>query len=216
MQPLPVLEEAPEWALILAGGKSRRLGRDKAALDMGGQTLLARTVALARKICPKVGVLGRDPAPCGVLAPWWADATQGLGPIGGIMTALEQLGCPCLVLSCDLPYMDENTLHRLLAAWRARPRHALLTTFEQAETGFIEALVAVYEPAALPRLRASVAQGRFKLSGALPPEVRHTLVYTAQENRPFFNLNTPDELKLLRSDPLKTNTRNRPPKEDTP
>lgn len=191
--------EAPEWAVILAGGKSRRLGRDKAALDMGGQTLLARTVALALKFCPNVCVLGRDPAPCGVQVPWWPDDTQGLGPIGGIMTALERLARPCLVLSCDLPFLDDQTLKRLLAAWRDRPVHTLLTTFEQAETGFIEALVAVYEPGALPRLRISVAAGCHKLSRALPPELLHTVVYSEEQNRPFFNLNTPGELRALRN-----------------
>ncbi len=190
-------ETVPEWAVILAGGKSLRLGQDKAALIMGDKTLLARIAELAGQFCPNLCVSGRDPAPLGVMATWCPDQTQGLGPIGGIMTALERFAAPCLVLSCDLPFLDGPTLMRLLAAWRDKPPHAVMTTFEQAETGFIEALVAVYEPTALPVLKSAVANGCYKLSRAIPKELRYCHVYTEGENQPFFNLNTPCELQTL-------------------
>lgn len=196
----------PQWAVILAGGKSLRLGQDKAALDVDGKPLLARMVELAERCCANVCVSGRDPAPFGIQVPWCADQTQGLGPIGGIMTALERFATPCLVLSCDLPFLNGSTLRRLLEAWRTKPPHAAMTTFEQAETGFIEALVAVYEPSALPILRTAAANGCFKLSRAIPRELRHCVIYTAEENHPFFNLNTPCELETLQKTLLSRNT----------
>jgi molybdopterin-guanine dinucleotide biosynthesis protein A len=186
--------KAPEAAVVLAGGLSSRMGRDKAAIEIGQTPLLARMVALARRFCPLVAVSGRDPSALVPGVPWFPDQTPGLGPIGGILTALDRFGKPCLVLSCDLPLLDEATLDRLLAAWRHRAPGTVMTTFLQRETGFIEALIAVYEPEAAPLLRKALAGGCRKLSRAIPPERRTCVDYSVKDGRPFFNVNTPKEL----------------------
>ncbi|MFP5239023.1 MAG: molybdenum cofactor guanylyltransferase [Acidobacteriota bacterium] len=185
---------APGVAVVLAGGKSRRLGRDKAAVVVDGQPMLARMVRLAGNFCPAVAVSGRDPAPLVQGVPWFLDAQTGLGPLGGIVTALERYGTACLVLSCDLPLLDSATLEILLAAWRSRPKHAVMTTFQQIETGFIEALVAIYEPQAAPLLRRASEEGCRKLSRAIPAALRHVVMYSTADARPFFNVNTPADL----------------------
>lgn len=195
----------PDVAVVMAGGQSRRLGRDKAALLVDGMTLLARTIRLAGRFCPLVAVSGRDPAFSGAPAPWFADAYPGLGPLGGVTTALARFGCACLVLSCDLPHMNDPTLVRLLQAWEEREPDTLMTTFEQAETGRIEALVAVYQPEAEPLLRQALHQGRLKLSAAIPRERRHHVVYTWAESRPFFNVNTPEDLAEWRNKQRRAN-----------
>jgi len=185
---------APDIAVVLAGGQSRRMGQDKAALRLDGQTLLARTIGLAGRFCPMVAVSGRDPAPYGAPGPWFADERPGLGPLGAVMTALARYGRACMVLSCDLPGMDAATLVRLLGAWSRREPDTLITTFVQAETGLMEALVAVYQPEAEALLRQAAWQGHLKLSDAIPRERRNFVVYTPSESRPFFNLNTPADL----------------------
>lgn len=189
----------PEVAVILAGGKSRRLGQDKAAVLVDGIPMLARMVELARRFCPVVAVSGRDPSLLASGLTWFLDLEPGLGPMGGIITALERYQKPCLVLSCDLPLLDDSTLAKLLAAWRTRPANAVLTTFEQAETGFIEALVAVYEPEAAAILRRANKEGCRKLSRAIPAALRHCVVYSVRDSRPFFNVNTPAELAEILS-----------------
>jgi molybdopterin-guanine dinucleotide biosynthesis protein A len=192
---------APEVAVVLAGGKSSRLGQDKAALCIDGKPMLARMIELAGRFCPVVAVSGRDPSAVapGVPpdVPWFLDEDPGHGPIGGILTALTRFGAPCLVLSCDLPLLDEATLEALLDAWRNRPAHAVMTTFEQAETGFIEALVAVYEPQAAPILRAAMKEGCRKLSRAIPAALRHSVVYSVADGGAFFNVNTPADLAQI-------------------
>jgi len=120
---------SPDVAVILAGGKSRRLGQDKAAVQVDGLPMLARMVALARRFCPVVAVSGRDPSALAPGLTWFLDQESGIGPMGGIITALERYQKPCLVLSCDLPLLDESTVERLLEAWRARPSWAVMTTF---------------------------------------------------------------------------------------
>jgi molybdopterin-guanine dinucleotide biosynthesis protein A len=189
----------PGAAVVLAGGKSLRLGRDKAAVDVGGRSLLARMVNLARRFCPLTVVAGRDPAPLVAGVPWFLDDLPGIGPMGGIVTALERIGLPCLVLSCDLPLLDEATLAKLLDAWRARPEETVMTTFVQTWTGYIEALVAVYQPEAAAVLRRANEKGCRKLSKAIPAALRHCVPYGADESRPFFNVNTQEDLVGMHS-----------------
>jgi len=187
----------PEVAVVLAGGKSRRLGRDKAAVLVEGCPMLARMVSLAKAFCPLVAVSGRDPAPLVTGVPWFLDEEPGLGPIGGIVTALERYATPCLVLSCDLPLLDELTLERLIDAWREKPAEAVMTTFLQTSTGFIESLVSVYEPQAAPILRQAKEEGCRKLSRAIPEALRHHVPYSMDEAGVFLNVNTPADLERI-------------------
>ncbi|MDD5140921.1 MAG: molybdenum cofactor guanylyltransferase [Verrucomicrobiales bacterium] len=105
-------------AVILAGGKSSRMGRDKAWLEAGGQTLLARQIGLARKIgAAEVFISGRADADysafgCRVLQDKFPEA----GPLAGIERALDAAKSPLLlVLAVDLPEMSVEFLLRLAA-----------------------------------------------------------------------------------------------------
>ena len=140
--------------VVLAGGRSTRLGQDKVRLRLpgDGRDMLARTADLLAACTDGVVISCRAPdageetlALPGIRS--IPDAEPGLGPLGGVWSALRELRQPILVLSCDLPFMDVPTLRRLIDARGARPPEALMTTFQQAETGFIEALVSIYEPA---------------------------------------------------------------------
>lgn len=198
---MPLKEVA---GMVLAGGRSRRLGQDKVLLLQDGQTYLARGVRLLSSVCDTVLISGRDPSvpdalgqTPGVSAQWVPDAVAGVGPMGGIIAGLQLLARPLLVIACDLPLLDAATLERLLAFREQRPATALMTTFLQRETGFIESLVAVYEPGALEYLEASCRGGVYKLSQALPRELRHELPYSQEEGMVFFNINRPQDLMRL-------------------
>lgn len=187
--------------VVLAGGKSSRLGRDKAGLRFSGETLLAVTAALLRRVTGEVLVIGRDPRPLGVDAPWRLDDLPGQGPAGGILTALRATGKPCLALSCDLPFMDEETLRGLLDARANMPGDALMTTYRQVETGFVESLTAIYEPEAAPVLAEALARGERKLTAIFPERVRRHLPYRTDDSvraRAFFNVNFPLDLVRAR------------------
>jgi len=90
---------------ILAGGKSARMGQDKALLDWHGRTLLDHMTNLISVVAEKVHVVGRDPLP---------DRLQGLGPLSGIATALETSATDAnLVVAVDLPSLTEEFLRYL-------------------------------------------------------------------------------------------------------
>ena len=185
------------FGLVLAGGKSSRLGQDKTVLVHEGQSMLVRTGRLLERHVEQVFVSCRHPE--NVDAPWpvIVDETERIGPAGGIITALRQLGGPLFVLACDLPFMEDVYIARLLAAREARPRGSVLTTWRLENTEFIENLVAIYEPEALPLLEDGVARGLFKLARLIPTELRHTADYTEAERNIFFNVNYPDDLQRL-------------------
>jgi len=183
--------------LVLAGGRSTRLGQDKVELPVHGQPLLTRTARLAARFCSRVVVSGRNPADLGLDLPWLPDDAPGHGPIGGILTGLTHLGGPLLVLACDLPLLDEATVARLVEHRSHRPEGTVITTFLQSATGFIEPLVAVYEARAQSHLAGALAAGERKLARALPEAGRHLIPYGPDEAHVFFNVNYPADLAVL-------------------
>ncbi|HEY1719510.1 MAG TPA: molybdenum cofactor guanylyltransferase [Verrucomicrobiae bacterium] len=105
-------------AVILAGGKSARMGRDKAFLDIAGETLLARQLALARETgAEQIFISGRADVDysayhCQVLTDKYADC----GPLAGIDRALGAVSTSLLlVLAVDLPNMNAGFLRKCLA-----------------------------------------------------------------------------------------------------
>jgi len=198
---IPDSREVGITGVVLAGGLSTRLGHDKAVIRLHGEQgpdLLVRTAALLEPLVDEVWISCR-PGRC-VTGPYLRiyDEVQGLGPFGGVMTALRAAQGPVLVLSCDLPFMERTLLERLLERRVARHPEALMTTFRQEETGFIESLVAVYEYACLPFFEDALTDGVHKLSRVIPAERREDIVYTQNEALPFFNVNYPADLEMAR------------------
>lgn len=192
--------------VVLAGGRSTRMGIEKAHIHAYGQAepdMLARTRALLGRVTEQVWISCRPDNPKEGHCVF--DHYEGLGPFSGVYTSLlhaRDAGLEgILPISCDLPFMDDATLLRLLRARdhaRQQGSDAIMTTFFQAETGFIESLTAVYEVTALPWFEAARERQERKLSRIIPPERRTDIVYTHTEALPFFNLNYPADLEVLR------------------
>ena len=183
--------------VVLAGGLSTRLGQDKALVRLPGSenSLLARTVALLQEVCGWAIVVGRQ-QPGFACVP---DMAPGCGPVGGIATALEHcFGAACLVLSCDLPFMDKQVLETLIAQRNKRPRGTHLTAYRQRDTGHIQPLVAIYEPECLPYFRICVNERLLKINRVVPLHQQHYVPYAPEDARAFFNLNNPGDLETAR------------------
>lgn len=106
----------PFGVLILTGGRSRRMGRDKAALDWGGVRAVDRLAALAQALgATSLLTVGTD-----LGLPWIADPQPGAGPVGGVLAgaaALQALGLErALILAVDAPTVTVADLAPLLAA----------------------------------------------------------------------------------------------------
>lgn len=133
-------------AAILAGGRARRLGgRDKSRIVVGGRTILARQLDVLRRLVPRVVIVASDvEAFADAEVPVLPDVVPGCGSLGGIYTALVAAAGPVLVLACDMPFVTEAFLARVVEAGRdvdvAIPRgrdgyHPLCASYGQACAG---------------------------------------------------------------------------------
>lgn len=179
-------------AVLLAGGRSTRMGRDKAALIIGGQPLWQRQLATLRALAPReLFISGRRDGPyadAGVEI--IEDAIPGLGPLGGIAAALRRAESPLvMVLAIDLPAMTADFLATLLR--EARP------TIPQ-NADYFEPLAAVY-----PRSALSVAEEMLRdedrsmqrfVRRLVDEDLALAYAITPSERMIFSNLNYPADM----------------------
>jgi molybdopterin-guanine dinucleotide biosynthesis protein A len=152
---------APLYGLVLAGGHSRRMGADKAALRVGGRTQLEQAMTLLAPHVARAFVSVRKDQRADPLRAAYEqieDTREDLGPIAGIAAALERFPQSAwLVLACDLPLLDAATLACLV---RERAPERLATAFRSSHDGLPEPLCAVWEPASRAALGPYLARGK--------------------------------------------------------
>ena len=149
------------YGLVLTGGHSRRMQRDKAMLAYAGEPQLERALRLlATEVArPFVSISAeqRDD-PQRARYECIVDLTPDLGPIGGIQSALNAYPqCAWLVLACDLPFLEASTLRHLI---ERRSRGRIATAYRSLHDGQPEPLCAIYEPSSRAPLEAAIAAGR--------------------------------------------------------
>ena len=172
---------------VLAGGASRRMGRDKALLAGDGLPLLSRAagvVAGAAGNCMIVAPAGRyEDLGWPILADLW----PGEGPLGGILTALESSQSEWnLIVAVDMPFLDDAFLSLLLTEAK-KGRESVVPVHADTE---VEPLCAAYHSSALPLIRQFFHQGGRRVKDALRqidlrtvPAPEHILA----------NVNTPEQ-----------------------
>jgi molybdopterin-guanine dinucleotide biosynthesis protein A len=132
--------ESDVTAFILAGGKSLRMGRDKAFVELGGQTLLGRALDVASVVTRDCRIVG-DPAKFAVFGPVVEDIFRECGPLGGIHAALLSAKSELnLMLAVDLPFMKAKFLEYLIV--QARETSAVVTVPHAG--GGLQPLCAIY------------------------------------------------------------------------
>jgi molybdopterin-guanine dinucleotide biosynthesis protein A len=184
--------------LVLAGGASRRMGRDKARLELDGETLAAGAARRLAAVCPEVAVADRGAG----LVPGFPSLSDGpgRGPAAGLLGAARAYpGRPLLALACDLPYVPVALLEEL-----ARNENAdwVLPRWR----GGSEPLCALWRPRTLAILEARVEHGLYALWSLAEEEdlaVRwleeDLLAAFGLPEEMFLNVNTPEELERART-----------------
>ncbi len=188
-------------AAVLAGGKSSRMGTDKALLEVGGRGILRRTCELLRPLVDDLFLVTDHPEPyAGLGLPATPDVHPGRGAAGGIHAALLHAAHPLvLCVACDMPHLAGGVLELLLGADLAGA-DALVPLVG----GRPEPLLALYAKSALPGFERAVATGRLRVVEALEGlRVLHLdesrLAAADPGLRSFVNVNTPDELAAARA-----------------
>jgi molybdopterin-guanine dinucleotide biosynthesis protein A len=144
--------------VVLAGGRSTRMGYDKAALMIGGEPLLRRVLRRLAAAVSDVLVVGPEslqplvPNVCVV-----PDGMPGRGPLGGIVTAFEVLPPqPLFVVACDMPFVEPALVRELVRIANEMPDVDVVALRTQQGS---EPLHAVYRPTCLPTMHAQLASG---------------------------------------------------------
>jgi molybdopterin-guanine dinucleotide biosynthesis protein A len=183
----------PLFGLVLAGGRSTRMGRDKATLSYGDDTpQLERAAALLKRHVAKVFVSVRADQAADPLRARFAqikDTHENIGPIAGLLAAQSQHPeAAWLVLACDLPLLDDASLAHLVAG---RDAARAATAYRSSHDGLPEPLCAIYEPRSSTTLSAWVAAGKQcprKFLGSTD-----TALLDEPNPRALDNINTPAE-----------------------
>ena len=194
---------------VLAGGGSRRMGRDKAQLSWGSGTLLSHAVGILSKVCSKVFVVGAkddSDAP----APVVADSFAGLGPLAGIHAALANTTTEWnLVLAVDLPLISAELLTFIREQCEVG-RLAIVPRIRE----FWQPLCAVYSQAITEAVSTELTHGRTSIHSLLERlsagmiNGKTSCIRTVEQSEllehgfaaeMFTNVNTPQDLERARS-----------------
>lgn len=187
----------PLYGLILAGGKSNRMKKDKALLVYREQPHLLDTYHLVASLCVKTWVSHRKKQSGTSIRnqlPQILDSQGDIGPLGGILSAFDIFPhVAWLVVSCDLPFLDRQALSHLI---RSRNPGCQATSFTGIENRLPEPMCAIYEPASFHHLRQFAKQGNYSPREALMACSLRAVTPTC--NRTLQNVNVPGEYSAAR------------------
>jgi len=195
--------------VVLCGGASRRMGRDKALLELDGETLIARAVEGLGALCERV-VLACGPTPryAELGRELVCDRTPDAGPLAGLEAGLAALhGDWLAVCACDMPAVEPAVYRALHARARAEGLDGCMLATEQG----VEPLLAVYHKSCLGAVRDAIARGERRLVafhgrqggrpviGTVPRAVLAAELDVAPEAADWArNLNRPEDLERER------------------
>lgn len=148
---------------VLAGGSSKRMGRSKQDLTLGGEPMLSRQIRLLKSLCGRVGIVG-GPKPRNEENDFFCeDEWPGRGPLGGIFSGLARTRTDYnLFVGCDMPFLTPAFLRYLSA--RAVAARAGVTAPEASDLR-VQPLCAIYRRGARAAIRMSLMRDANKTSG---------------------------------------------------
>jgi len=190
-------------AFIQAGGRSTRMGRNKALLPLGGKPCLEWVIAAARAVTPEVTVVTSDPQVRAFCREWGialaSDHYPGVGPLAGLHAALAQCrGEVALVLACDLPFLTGEFLRFLRESFRGTEAVVPLDA-----EGHPQPLCALYAVACLPVVTDLIERGERRMGRVLEHFTVRFLAFSEIAHLPgaeafFWDLDTPEDYRRAR------------------
>lgn len=178
--------------VILAGGRSSRMGRDKAGLELGGLSFFERILSVFRSLFPHILIAGDRPDLAAPDLPCFPDVYPG-SALGGLHTGLLAAETPYIfVAACDMPCPDPAMIRALVARRRGHD-----VVVPKTPSG-LEPLFALYGKGCLQPMRALLEAKNYRIYDFYP-EVRVRYLepneFPAGWKRTLVNVNTPEELQ---------------------
>ena len=188
--------------VVLAGGKSRRMGRDKRFLDVGGQALLKRVCETMASLFTECLLSVAEPSPEleGMGHRLVVDEIPDCASLGGLYTGLlAATNSRIFVVACDMPFITHTTIQRILELSEDYD-----VVMARLATG-LQPMHAVYSKACLPSIQRMMKNSTLKIQMlAQTPSLKTKIVNekevapTPEELLSFLNINTPMDLEMAR------------------
>jgi molybdopterin-guanine dinucleotide biosynthesis protein A len=189
---------------VLAGGKSSRMGTEKALLPVDGRPMIRHAVDTLAALFSEVIIAGGTEGMFGFLQiDVVPDIVQDCGPLAGIHTALRRAkGRPVFVLSCDTPFVPRALVEHILAIRSEAPTK--IASFENV----LQPLCGLYDATSLPAIEEDLRAGKYAIFKTLA-KIDHAEIsitpdlpfFTAQI---FWNVNRPQDYHTLPDNPTGT------------
>ncbi|MBR5284786.1 MAG: molybdenum cofactor guanylyltransferase [Clostridia bacterium] len=193
-------------AAVLTGGKSSRMGTDKAFLplpDHPGETFLSHTLRLVEHFPSTFLSVAKEDdkyLPFGIqqVADHWPE----IGPMGGIASCLSATDADALlILACDTPFLSETLIARLEAAWADHPDAQCIYCTDT--DGRMQPLCAIYAKSALPFFLDAIERQKYALRYVIDQlNTFPLLLDAALASQAAANINTPEEYRAMEKSPL--------------
>ena len=184
--------------VILAGGKSRRYGQNKALVNINGIPLIKRVLGVMENLFSSTVVITNTPDAYSFLnLPMFEDKIKGLGPLGGIFTGLDVISEKAgFFVACDMPFLNPDLIRYQVTVRQGYD--VVVPTF----SGKFEALHAIYTQNCLPEIEQMIHAGVYQTIQLFrsvsvryveEPEIRRF----DPELKSFSNINKPEELRKI-------------------
>ena len=147
--------------LVLAGGKSTRMGEDKAFLQWHGKEQMYYLADLLKQFCNEVFISCREEQAKGIDKKYKiiTDEIENAGPLAAIISAFHQnKNCAWLVVACDLPLLNAKTIEYLI---EQREETVIATAFQSSYDNLPEPLITIWEPKALSLLETVLTEKKY-------------------------------------------------------
>jgi len=184
--------------MILAGGKSIRMGQDKAFIEVDGVPIILRVFAVLDRLFRETIIVANEKEPYAELnIPVYSDLVPGQGALGGLYTGLVYSTFPySFCVACDMPFLNRALIEYLLT--RIDQYDAVVPRTSDG----LQPLHAIYSKQCLEPIRHLLDLGKTKIMDFYPL-IRLGIVDEKEflpldpEKRSFTNVNTPEELQML-------------------
>jgi molybdopterin-guanine dinucleotide biosynthesis protein A len=182
------------YGLVLIGGFSKRMGKDKALLSFHDKPQFAYLFDLLQPFCEKVFLSCRkdQSAQFGDTYPLIFDLHDGIGPMNGLLSFFEKHPTKaCLLVACDMPFIDKKAIQFLI---KNRQSEIIATAFKS-KKGLPEPLLTIWEPNAYSILNESFQNGNYSLRDIL--QQSDCQVLQTIDDQTLLNINKPEELEAI-------------------
>ncbi len=185
------------YGLVLTGGFSKRMGREKALLNFHGKPQFAYLFEMLQPFCEKVFLSCRkeQSTKFGEQYPMIFDIHDGIGPMNGLLSFLKEYPSKaCLLVACDMPFVDKKIIQSLIAN---RQSEKIATAFKN-KKDFPDPLLTIWEPSAYNLLNQAFQNRLFSLRDIL--QENDCQLLQTFDDKPLLNINKPEDLETVKKE----------------